>query len=295
MATNTTTTAPTATQYIQNLVTRANATLVEINKLKIKKNKLTEELNIFNSQLLIKEDILTYTKKVENIVLNLIIEVKGVQSFFQTPDGALVTPAHIDLPPADRILPVILANAKEIAGLFYQSMVNVNYCLTRMATTANKLATALGAISDGDSDSAPGFIHFNQGPNDGLYNKMKNAVTAGLNTLQKLANTFLSFVQFLHMVEALYYEAKNVDGGLEYEVKNLDTFSQRNKTRISTESQYVSKLKDLVSKTNHHLEEVDSRLEAATVDHNMLIAEFNAANESLSPQKKVAPSSVKSK
>ena len=285
----------TAEAYVKQVMNKANAVYIEINRLKIRQKKLNSELGVYNTQQAIKKAILDYTKKVDGIVKELTSDVRGVQGFFKTPRGSMVTPAHLDLPPADTTLQLILTGAKEVAGRLYQSMVNVNYTITVMADTAHTLATALGATPASSSDqNQSGFLHYNNEPNDGLYTKMKAAVTAGMSTLQKLANTYLGFVQFLHQVEGLYYEAMHVEESLGSEIHNLNAFQNRNQIRISTELQYVDKLQDLINQTNHHLSTVESQLQAAEVDHNMLTAEFHAANESINPQKKLSASSVKS-
>ncbi|MCB9233131.1 MAG: hypothetical protein H6581_15850 [Bacteroidia bacterium] len=283
---------PTGTNFIKNLVARANKLSDEIHVLNIKEDQLESEIKMYKKQLNDVNNLLSYTSQVESLTEGLGKEVKAVQDFFSIPEGETPDPAQLDLPPAIESLKMILTSSAAVSGRIYQSILNVNVCTVALDDTKTRLLKAMGAPGStpetASNDDPFGRLSVSVGPQSDLVAKLDKAIKSGLSAMENLSNTYIDLVYFLLKVQELYQECMTLNSEFTQQVRRLGEFEARNENRIKIEKGFQKELESEIRNNEAELTTTTTRLKLLEIDYQMIKAEFDAANQSIRPQKKVS-------
>ncbi len=271
-----------ASDYIQNLGNRVNEVSTTLQQNQAKEANLGDEQQILQDQLDRVAKILVYVKKVDPQIHELWESVKGLLHFFEVKSPSHLSQAQQDLKPAEDTLKAVTTMITEIGSRLYFAIVNTNVCATAVEETYLKLIK--NTKHDPDPDSPPnqfGKVSVDIPPQDDLVKKLKNASDAGVAAMEKLANTFLEYINYLQSVEELNGLATYLTLGFKEEIKALDQLDDRieNRERIAhgEQREYEKDYKQV----NKEYERVAAYILQLEQDYNLLRAEFDAAMNSV--------------
>lgn len=273
-----------AQDYILNLSERINTVSTSIQQALTKQSNLDADQQILQDQLNRVTKVLNYLTKLDPQLAELDLSLNGLYSFFDVRKPQDLSPAQVDLKPADVSLALITSMVNAIGTRLYFAIVNTNIVANAVEETYNDLIKNTKHDPDPDSSSNPyGQVTVDIQPQDDLVNKLKTAKDAGIAALEKLANTFLEYINYLQAVEELRGLAGYLTTGLLEEIKALNLLAARitNRERIAIgEKKHYEK--DYIA-VHTQYEAISLQLKLMEQDYKLLKAEFDAAQASMRP------------
>lgn len=271
----------TSIEYINSIATRANTVSDQISAETLKQQRYDDQQKIYSDQLSLVNKTLSYLKKLDPAILSLDTSVQSLLSYFQVQTSGSLSLAQSDLAPADVTLESIYNMASQVSARIYQSIQNVNLCLLAVDGAYQMLIK--GTKYDTQQEPTSGFGHLpvESGPQNDLVSKFKTCRDAGIAAIEKLANTFLEYIFFLQSLEELRGFSSYLTSGFSAEIQVLGQLDQRVDNRIALAESDLELLTDDYNAAHKNYLETTALLDSLKLDYDLLKAEYNAANASI--------------